>query len=242
MTTRAACKATPHSAFDLVEGFHLANALLAFERHSIPSSLSRPRTAASLAKQHDVDAGLLQAALELLAARTNLIARQGGKFRLTHQYNAYARFVIHQYLGAYGPNAVALDRIFRKPALAGRLVDRREHAKAFEELPALSCVLIADVIVQLGFNDVLDLGCGTGTLLADLARRVAGFRGWGLDRNPAMCAAARRRLDATTGAPRVRIFRGDSRQPKAAIPPSVARQVRTLTAASLANEFFAAGT
>jgi SAM-dependent methyltransferase len=241
VTTDAASKAKPQSAFDLAEGFHLAHALLALEQHGILSSLTRQTTAGALAKRHNVDRTLLQAALELLAARTNLIARRGDKFRLTRQYDAYARFVVHQYLGAYGPNAIALDRVLRNPALAGGLVDRRQHAKAFEESPTLSCMLIADLVVQLGFNDVLDLGCGSGALLADLAGRVRGFRGWGLDSNPAMCAAARRRLKETAGASRVKIFRGDIGQPKMAISPLVMSEVRTLTAASLVNEFFGAG-
>jgi SAM-dependent methyltransferase len=242
VTTGAASKIKPQSAFDLAEGFHLGHALLALEQHGILSSLTHPTTAGSLARRHKVDRYLLQAALHLLAARTNLIARRGDKFRLTRQYDAYARFVIHQYIGAYGPNAVALDRILRKPALAGGLVDRRQHAKAFEESPTLSCMLIADLVAQLGFNDVLDLGCGSGALLADLAGRVPEFRGWGLDSNPAMCAAAKRRLSETAGASQVKIFRGDSGRPKLAISPMVRSQVRTLTAASLVNEFFGAGT
>jgi SAM-dependent methyltransferase len=239
--TRAPSKPARHSAFDLAEGLYLAHTLLAFERNGVLSTLVRPATAASLAKRHNVHAGLLQTALELLAARTNLITCHSGRFRLADEYDAYARFVIHQYLGAYGPAVIALDRTLRKPKLAAKLIDRRQHAKAFEESPTVSCGLIADFIVQLGFNDVLDLGCGNGALLAELTGRVTGFRGWGLDSNPAMCAAARRLLNATAGASRVRVFRGDSRQPEGAIPFSVARQVRTLTAASLANEFFGSG-
>jgi SAM-dependent methyltransferase len=239
--TRARSRPERHSAFDLAEGFYLAHALLAFERNGVLRSLARPTTVAALARQHHVHAGLLQAALELLAARTDLITSHAGRFRLTGEYDDHARFVIHQYLGAYGPAAIALDGTLRKPKLAAALIDRKQHAKAFEDSPTLSCGLIADLIVQLSFNDVLDLGCGNGALLAGLTRRVTGFRGFGLDSNPAMCALARRRLKATPGASRVRIFRGDSRRPDTAIPASVARQVRTLTAASLANEFFRSG-
>jgi len=237
--TRPSAAAARRSGFDLAEGFHLANIVLAFERHGILSSLARPVTAAALARRHDVDLALLQAALELLAARTTLIARGGARFRLASGYDGYARAVIHQYLGAYGPNACAFDRILRNPALGRGLTDPPQHAKAYAAEPALSSVLIADLVVQLGLNDVLDLGCGTGALLADLAGRIAPFHGFGLDSNPAMCAAAQQRLRATAGAAKVRIFRGDSRRPLAALPAPIARQVRTLTAASLANEFFA---
>ena len=238
---RARSEPERHSVFDLAEGFYLAHALLAFERNGVLRALARPATAAALARQHHIHAGLLLAALELLAARTNLITCRRGRFQLTDDYDDYARFVVHQYLGAYGPAAAALDSALRKPRLAAGLIDRRQHAKAFEDTPTLSCGLIADLIVQLGFNDVLDLGCGNGALLAELTRRVRRFRGWGLDSNPAMCVLARKRLKMAPGASPVRIFRGDSRRPDAAIPASVARHVRTLTAASLANEFFRSG-
>jgi Methyltransferase domain len=241
VTTRSTANAKFHSGFDLAEGFHLACALLALDRRGILPSLDRPTTVAELARRHDVDRDVLQAALELLATRTDLIARSGSKFRRTSRYDGYACFAICQYVGAYGPNAAALDRILCKPPLGRRLVDRKSHAVAFRDIPSLSGVLIADLVMQLGFNDVLDLGCGTGLLLAELAGRVAEFRGWGLDSNPAMCAAARARLKATAGASQVTIFCGDGRRPQRVIPPLVTKRVRTLTAASLANELFARG-
>ncbi|RXT47859.1 RiPP biosynthesis methyltransferase ApyS [Bradyrhizobium betae] len=239
--TRTRADPARHSAFDLAEGFYLAHALLALEHNGVLRSLARPATAAALAKKHHVHAGLLQSALELLAARTNLITCHADRFRLAGAYDDHARFVVHQYLGAYGPAAIALGRTLRKPELAAALIDRKQHAKAFEDSPTLSSDLITDLIVQLGFNDVLDLGCGNGALLSGLTRRMTEFRGFGLDGNPAMCALARRRLKATPDASRVRIFRGDSRRPDTALPASVKRQVRTLSAASLANEFFGSG-
>jgi SAM-dependent methyltransferase len=242
VTTGSPANTKTCSAIDLAQGFQLASALWALDRLGILQSLEHPVAATPLAAKHGVDCGILEAVLQMLAARTDLVARRGGKYRLTHRYDAYARFVVRQYLGTYGPNAVALDRILRDPSLAADLIDRRQHAKAFDEAPALSCILLADLIVQLGLNHVLDLGCGTGMLLRDLAGRVPQFQGWGLDINPAMCAAARKRLGAARPAIPPKIFRGDSRDLAAAIPAPLIRTVRTLTAASLANEFFADGT
>ena len=239
-TTRADVRRC--SALDLAEGFHLANALLALERSGILRSLGRPATAASLATTHRIDRALLTAALELLANRTDLIARRGETYRLTRRYDPYARFVMRQYLQAYAANATALDRVWRRPSIAADLIDRRAHAEAFAELPTLGCRMLVDLIEQLGLDRVLDLGCGTGILLHHLAGRVPRFQGWGLDINPAMCRAARRRLAGVGTPARLAIFCGDSRKPQRALPASVIRRTRTLTAANLANEFFADGT
>jgi SAM-dependent methyltransferase len=240
--TPSAAGLRPHTAFDLAEGFYLANALLALDRGGILPSLARPATARALARKHRVDRNLLEATLELLANRTDLIARRGDKYRVGARYDAYARFVVRQYLRAYGANAAALGRLLRKPAIAAGLIDRRAHAAAFAELATLGSLLLVDLVDQLGLDHVLDLGCGTGLLLQALADRIPGFTGWGLDVNPTMCKAARKRLAQARASARLAIFRGDSRKPQDALPASVIASVRTLTAANLANEFFARGT
>jgi SAM-dependent methyltransferase len=230
------------SVFDLAEGFHLACALVALDRHGILKSLAHACAVRTLAARHRIDRGMLEAALQMLAARTDLIARNGDKYRLTRKYDAYARFAIGQYLRTYGANAIALDRILPRPGLAAALIDLRQHPIAFLETPAFSSVMLGDLIVQLGFNHVLDLGSGTGILLHDLAVRVPKFVGWGLDINPVMCAAARKRVRSVRAAVPIKIIRGDCYDPKSTVPAAIARQVRTITAASVANEFFGAGT
>jgi SAM-dependent methyltransferase len=240
--TTSNADSTSLSTFDLAEGFHLACALLALDRHGILQSLTRPSAASALATKHRVERGMLESALQMLAARTNFVARKGIKYWLTRKYDAYARFVVSQYFRTYGPNAIALDRILPNPSLAADLIDRGQHADAFDEAPALSSVILADLIVQLGLNHVLDLGCGTGIMLRDLAARIPKFVGWGLDINPVMCTEARKRVAAARAAFPTKIIRGDCRDPNAAIPASIIRRVRTVTAASVANEFFGKGT
>jgi SAM-dependent methyltransferase len=229
------------SALDLAEGFHLACALLALERLGVLASLDRPVAAGDLARKHKIDRRMLEATLRLVAARTNLVACTGGRYRTTRHYDVFARFMLRQYVGAYGGNAVALHRSVRAPSMAAQLIDRAEHAKAFGEAATLSSAIVADLIVQLGLNHVLDLGCGTGIMLRDLAARVPGFAGWGLDVNPSMCAAARERASAAP-AGRIRILCGDCRDPQGTMPASIVAKVHTITACNLANEFFADGT
>jgi SAM-dependent methyltransferase len=185
-----------------------------------------------------VDAEILDAALHMVAARTTLLAQRGGNFSLTRHYDSEARFTLHQYLGAYGMNAVELGAILRDRSRAAKVVDRRMHAKAFSQTDPLSANLVADLMIQLELDHVLDLGCGAGTLLANLAIRNQEFVGWGLDMNPWMCHEAKKCIASAGAARRVKIFRGDCRRTDLAISPRVRESVRTLCSASVANEFF----
>jgi SAM-dependent methyltransferase len=68
---------------------------------------------------------------------------------------------------------------------ARSLVDQRSHAKAYEELGGPGVDILPDLIRQLGFNFFLDIGCGSGTLLLDLAEGDSNFIGCGIDISPA---------------------------------------------------------
>lgn len=180
---------------------------------------------------------ILDAALQLVERRTPYLKLRAGAYRLTPDYDANVRAAFHQYLGAYRPNVAALGSIMRAPSKAETFVDRRAHARAFERTKTLSATLLADIIAQLKLDDVLDLGCGTGEMLMDLAQRNPQFHGWGVDFNPWMCAAARRAISGANLTKRIQILRGDCRNPGAAVPQRIARRVQTIAAASLANEF-----
>jgi SAM-dependent methyltransferase len=221
----------------LAEAFYLAHIMLAFDALGIIASLEKPLTVRQLVRRHRIDAQILEAALTLVGQRTPYLTLRAGTYRLARDYDANVRAAFHQYLGAYRPNVAALAAIMRSPAKAETFVDRRAHARAFERTRTLSATLLADIIAQLDLNDVLDLGCGTGEMLKDLAQRSPAFRGWGIDFNPWMCAAARRTIGDANLSKRIQILRGDCRNPSAAIPKRIARRVQTISAASLANEF-----
>jgi hypothetical protein len=235
------CEAEPSSVLDLAENFYLANVLDALEELGILDSLEAPVSVRCVAKRHRVNAGILEAALQMLALRTNLVVQQNGKYSLSHAYDPKTRFMLHQYLGAYGRNAIEFGVILRDTSRAGEVIDRRRHAKAFAQIDTMSPSIVADLMHQLEFNHVLDLGCGTGTLLVNLALRNLKFVGWGVDVNPWMCAEARKRIASTCVGRRVNVFEGDCRALDGSIPPHVRKSVRTISAASVANEFFAEG-
>jgi SAM-dependent methyltransferase len=224
---------------DLVEGLQLGHALSTLHDLGVLAALRTPRTAAELAAQFRLDPALLAAALEWLVARTELLRKRGGRFRTTAAYTAADRYLIDLYAGAFGANAMALPELLRHPARAGARVDRRRHAHAFLHVSGGDDSMAAELLLGLGCRGVLDLGCGPATLLRVMARHDGELRGWGIEANPAMCRLARTRLREAGVAPRVRILRGDGRDPAAVLPARARPAVDTLVAGDLANELCA---
>ncbi len=231
----------PWTVFDLAEGLFLAHSLSVLERLGILESLQEPLTVGELAAKHHADVGVLDAALQMLAVRTRLIVQRSGKYSVTSKYGEVERFQLLQYVGAYSNNAVALDQILRDPSVAGGLVDREQHARAFELERTWGRDTLADVMLRRGLNHALDLGCGTASMLLYLASQRPEFRGWGIDSNPWACAVAQRRVTAAGQGKRIKLFEGDCRDVKDILPSKVVRVVGTLTATGVANEFFANG-
>jgi len=219
----------------------LGHALATLERLGIVDSLENSCTPRQLAQKHQVDPTLLECMLQMLTFRTKLFAMRNGKYRLTPRYSSSARFVFLQYVGAYSNNAAQLDQLLRSPASAGKLVDRKQHARAFDETGTWESCEIADLVVKLGLERPLDIGCGSASMLVELASRSRNFRGWGIDANPWMCKSARKRIAAARLQRRVSIFEGDCRALGSAIPLKILTDVATLTASGVVNEFFAGG-
>jgi len=67
---------------------------------------------------------------------------------------------------------------------------------------------VLDRLALAGGEEVLDVGCGTGRVTGELAARVPGGRVVGVDRSPAMLAAARDWL--RDHAPSVRLLQADA--------------------------------
>jgi SAM-dependent methyltransferase len=218
----------------------LAHAVAALHDLGVLASLAKPMTAAALATAHGLDPDLLGGALAYVAARTTLVHRKGQRFAATPEYATEARFLIDLYGLAFGGNAVQLPVLLRHPKRAGAAVDRVRHARAFAEAGAQVGAL-PSLVRQLGLNHVLDLGCGPATMLVELARHDPTFVGFGLERNPAMCKAARRNVRAAGAAKRVRIVEGDATRIATAIPRDLAGRIHAVTASQFVNELFGGG-
>lgn len=229
-------------AFDLVEAFHLSQAVNALHDLGVLAALTKPCDTGKLATRYNVDENLLRGVLDYVAARTSLLKRTGnGRFVLTRNYDVAARFFLDLYLGAYGANAVTLQKLLHNPGRAPSTVDRVRHARAFAHVDQTTLGALPDIVRQLGFTNLLDLGCGNGELLLELSRQDRDFIGFGIDINPAMLKLARSRAGAARLGRRVQFIEGDCRHLRSAIPVAIRSQISSVTACNFLNEFFGQG-
>jgi SAM-dependent methyltransferase len=228
--------------FDLVEAFQLSQAVAALHELGLLAALERPCTASQLAATYKLDEGLLSGTLEFVRVRTNLLRKtSGGRFVVTCNYTVATRFFLDLYLGAYGGNATQLQNILRHPGRASITVDRESHARAFAHVGAASLGVLPDIIRQLKFTNMLELGCGNGELLLELGRQDGNFVGWGIDANPAILKEARARVRTARLQNRIRFIAGDCRNVKAAIPAHIRSKICSIAASQVANEMFREG-
>jgi SAM-dependent methyltransferase len=226
------------NAFDLVEAFQLSQAVAALHDLELFKALKKPATADELSARYGLDAGLLRGVLEYVVARTDLLRKSGERFVTTRSYTGESRFLLELYVGAYGGNAAQLTKLLRDPSVAPKAIDRIRHARAFEAVEGSTLGVLPEIIRRLEFNNVLDLGCGNGALLLELARQDSDFVGWGIDLNPAMCRVARARIRAARLGKRVRVLMGDCRNLSSVLPTKLSAIVRAVTACNVANEMF----
>jgi len=229
------------SVFDLVEAFHLSTAAATLHDQGLLAALTKPTTAEELAAIFGFEVNLLRGVLDYLAARTGLVRKVGQRFVAGADYSPGCRFLLDHYIGAYGPNANRLSELLRRPSMAQGLVDRARHARAFSAVGAAALGALPQIIERLELNYLLDLGCGPGTLLLELAQRNAGFFGWGIDLNHAMCRAARHRVSEDRLEDRLRFLRGDCTKLQRVLPRKLRAAVQTISACNLVNEMFAGG-
>lgn len=229
------------SAFDLVEAFQLSHAVATLHNLGLFTTLKEPATADELSAKYKLNAGVLRGTLEYVAARTDLLRKSGDRFVATRKYSDGSRFLLDLYVGAYGGNAAQLAKVLRNLSLGVEAVDRSRHARAFEAVDGSSLGILPQIVRQLGFNHLLDLGCGNGALLLELAVKDPNFVGWGMDLNPAMCKTARAGIRAARYGRRVQVIEGDCTALSSTLPTKVCNMVRAVTACQVANELFAAG-
>lgn len=227
--------------FDVVEAFQLSHAVATLHNLGLFTTLKHPATADELSAKYSLDRDLLRGTLEYVAARTDLLRKSGEGFVATRNYSDGARFLIDLYFGAYGGNATHLAQLLRNPSAASEVVDRVCHARAFEAVDGSALGALPEIISQLEFSHMLDLGCGNGALLLELAARDPLFRGWGIDLNEAMCKVARARIRTAGMGKRVRVMQGDCSKLSALLPNKVSAKIRSVTACNVANEMFADG-
>jgi SAM-dependent methyltransferase len=244
---RQPVRVSPHgsdalSAFDLAEAFHLAQAVATLHELQILDALAaRPATATALAKRYRLDQSVLRGVLEYVAARTDILRRKGRTFAATRRYGAEARFLLDLYVGAFRPNAMRLTGVLRDPRVGETAVDRARHARTFERAIGSRESPVAAVVRSLELRHVIDLGCGSGDLLVQMAKADRAFTGLGVEMNPALCRMARARVRAERLGGRIRVIEGDARRLRPLLPASLRPRITGVTACQIANEMFRSG-
>lgn len=225
-----------------MEGLYLAQAALALHELGVLAAMETTVTAEELAAQCGVDAAMLRGTLDYVAERTTLVRKTGEGYGRTEENGREAEFLFDLYGGAYGGNAAGLARVLKNPRAAARMVDRGRHAAAFAKAGGEGNAWIAAVVRDLGWNRVLDIGCGPAAMLVELARGNEGFAGWGLEFSEAMREAARRNIRGAGVGRRVRVLEGDLKRMETAVPEKVLSKVEAVTACQAVNELFGNGT
>jgi hypothetical protein len=223
---------------DLGEGLALAYAAAALHFLGILEGMSEPVSLEDLATRYRVDREILRAALDYLACRTNLLRRVTPGYATGASYDAEAKFVLSLYARAYAPTASRLADILKRPHSARKTVDDAAMADAFGGASAAGSSLgaLPAILRQLKLGSILELGCGTAGLLADLASSDSEFLGWGIDRNLHMCRKAKQEIKQKGLADRVKIIPGDGEYPDRALLKRVAAKIQTILASNFANE------
>jgi SAM-dependent methyltransferase len=230
--------ATPPDPIESLGGYYQSLLLWRLFELGVFELIATPSTAESIAHRVNLSVNELRHCLEFLRQTTGWIDRdRRGRFRVAVSSAELRtlRFQVTKFAGAYGPLAQRLDRVLAEPGSAGRLVNRRALADAYILMKDQSRGVVAGMLLGAGVATLLDLGCGAGSLLVQLAAALSTFRGVGVDADRAMCQAARGHMRARGVSKRIRILQADARE-VARLPDAGA-----LHAASLLNELFGQG-
>lgn len=226
---------------EIVAGFYLARVLDFLYCNGVLDTLQETRRAEDIALEHGWSPQMVTQLLDFVVRYTPFIENDGDGFRIAREAVGSMRRLRHMldlYVGAFGPCFDELDRTLADASGARDCMDSARHAKAFGAIDRPSFPELADLILQLEIHSVIDLGCGSATLLVDIAKRTKDLRGIGLDSNPDAVAAARVRIDSANLSGRLSVMQADVRN-LGMLPFNI--DAEALVVVSLLNEFFRTG-
>jgi len=233
-----------HGTLDVIEGFYTAHAVWALHRLGALSPLAAGANPSELAGQLGCDAPLLVALVEYVHQTTDLLDLDGDRYSVAAPYRGYNALGFHldKFIGAYGPAVAEILDLLHAPGRGPALRNSDALARAFARRVAHRPSLTLRLLRTWDVSSLLDLGCGAGTLLVELAESDPTFRGWGVDASRQMVDAATERVRLAGLGDRVQITEGDVRTMDEAVTRGIASAgVSAVYGRSLLNEFFADG-
>jgi SAM-dependent methyltransferase len=198
------------SLLEAIEGFYLTLILTHLHRQG---ALERPK--------RDPQTAML---LEFVRRTSDVLTPSG---KLAPQYRHSIGQLLDHFVRAYGGALVGLAGLSRG-------VDRRALSDAFTGVEDPATPMLASLVAATGARTLLELGCGTAAVLRRLCQDDSRFRGWAVDRDPHMCAAARRA--GRRFSRRFRVIQADARSLDRRMPRTQRERVEAILVGSLLNE------
>ena len=173
---------------ELVTHYFLCQALLAlWDNGFYEFAKTHPRfTVDEVVADLAVDRTVFETCIVYLNA-LGLLTRDGAHYGLSERgrkyHNSYFRGLIDLYVGGYGGILQNLNRAARGEVELSDLHRSTKHAaKGTEEINCISGIpKVLSVMKEIGASRVLDLGCGTGGFLIQMARQFDGLQAIGVD-------------------------------------------------------------
>lgn len=230
-----------HNILDIIEGFHLANGIKFLHEKNVLTKLKKRSTIEELVKGSDIDPSKLRELLWYVSSRTEIILRDdsNGNYSLSTKYHNYRDlgFWIEQYLGAYDFNSDYVAERLTNCKLLRSIPNQEKHAHAYQQLNGCGFPFLSKLIRELNAEVILELGCGTGELLVDIAKNNPATMALGIDNNPFMLHYAQKRIHAENLQQQIKVASGNAACIDRLIPETVARKFELIIAVSLINEF-----
>lgn len=227
--------------FAQAKGFFTAKALVAlwrlglFDRAKDEGELDP----AAIAAEWGVDEEVVRPLLSYLVVRGYLELTPRQTFALTARglaawpYRGYLSTMI----GAYEPVFARLEDLVSGRAVYGRDLSR-SHEEMVRGLTALEDKMMGTVtraVLDVGTRKVLDLGCGSARMLANMCEQDPDLHAAGVDRDPNSCAVARETVEQRGLGDRMTIVQGDAFD-VASLPADLLAGVDTVTVMFLLHE------
>jgi SAM-dependent methyltransferase len=190
------------------------------------------------------EARVFEIVLQYLVGR-GVLAPEGDAFTLTAYgrdlHNIFTRGLIRLYVGGYGPLLGNLSPVLRgELSLDDPRVKRlaRAVASGTEDINCLHTVpAVMEVLRGEKARCVLDLGCGTGGFLIQLAELEPSLIGIGIDLEAEAIAAARENARRRNVAGRLEFHRARVGASPIDVPQKVLERVDTVSCMFLLHEF-----
>lgn len=224
----------------------LSNVLLALSEGNFYQYISQNKcfNTKVAAEELDYNPIVFNALIDYLVGRS-LLKKDGDEIIITKTgeifFNAYTRGVCNVYLGGYKSILYNLAPLLLKKISLNDSILNRSAPHAATGTSQLTCVFtIPEVLRAIDAKNcrcVLDLGCGTGDFLIQLARLNPQLEGVGLDMSHGAIEMAKERAIGFSLDQRLQYFEAEVGKNDLSVPKEILDKVDIVTSMYMLHEF-----